>query len=39
VLKPDLKKAAGFENVSMAVQPIDEKRIKGIIEFMKRETK
>ncbi|HZN41354.1 MAG TPA: cytochrome c oxidase subunit II [Planctomycetota bacterium] len=36
VLMPDKKKAAGFENTNMAVQPIDEKRIKGIVEFMKR---
>jgi cytochrome c oxidase subunit 2 len=35
VQKPDAKKAAGFENTNMAVQPIDEKRILGVIEFMK----
>ena len=36
VLKPDAKKAAGFENATMAGQPVDEKRIRqGIVEFMK----
>ena len=37
VLKPDAKKPVGFENMNMAVQPLEETRIKGLIEFKKRE--
>ncbi|HEX5052617.1 MAG TPA: cytochrome c oxidase subunit II [Planctomycetota bacterium] len=35
ILKPDAKKAAGFQNNAMPTQALDERRIKGIIELMK----
>ncbi|HEX6811447.1 MAG TPA: cytochrome c oxidase subunit II [Planctomycetota bacterium] len=36
IMKPDARRAAGYENTAMAPQQLDEKRIKGIIEFMKQ---
>ncbi len=35
ILKPDAKKAVGFEKNNMTVPAQDERRIKGIIEYMK----